>query len=131
LSYLIDTDWVVDWLAERRTALQLLRDLGREGVFVSLMTYGEVYEGILFGSNPSIMEARFNDFLSVATLLAFDEETMLVYARIRGELRRSGRPIGEGDLLIAASAIRHGAELVTRNLRDFARIPGLRLYKSS
>ncbi|MBI4493912.1 MAG: type II toxin-antitoxin system VapC family toxin [Chloroflexi bacterium] len=51
------------------------------------------------------------------------------FARIRGQLRRSGRVVGDPDLLIAATALHHHLILVTRNLRDFSRIPDLKLYQ--
>lgn len=45
---------------------------------------------------------------------------------VRVALEAEGAPIGPHDLLIAATALRHHAELVTRNIREFARVPGLR-----
>jgi predicted nucleic acid-binding protein len=49
------------------------------------------------------------------------------YVLIRGSLRRQGRLIAQPDLLIAATAIHHDLTLVTRNLRHYERIPGLKL----
>ncbi len=51
------------------------------------------------------------------------------FARIRGGLRRSGQLIGDPDLLIAATALHYDLTLVTRNVKDFQRTPGLRLYQ--
>lgn len=53
------------------------------------------------------------------------------FARIRGELRRTGNIIGDFDILIAATALHHNLTLVTRNLRDYNRIPNLDIYKAS
>lgn len=50
------------------------------------------------------------------------------FARLRGDLRRKGQLIGDPDILIAATALHHDLMLVTRNLRDFQRVPGLTLY---
>ena len=47
------------------------------------------------------------------------------YADIRMALERAGTPIGSNDLLIAAHARARGLTLVTHNLREFARVPGL------
>ncbi len=49
------------------------------------------------------------------------------YGRLRTFLRRQGTPIGGMDLLIAAHALAENAVLVTNNLREFGRVPGLRL----
>ncbi|NTV10422.1 MAG: type II toxin-antitoxin system VapC family toxin [Zoogloea sp.] len=59
-------------------------------------------------------------------LLAFDSECALHAARIRIDLEAAGAPIGPHDTLIAAMALRHQATLVTRNTREFSRVPGLR-----
>ncbi|MGK2951982.1 MAG: type II toxin-antitoxin system VapC family toxin [Thiobacillus sp.] len=57
--------------------------------------------------------------------LPFDSECAAHAARIRVELEAAGTPIGPHDTLIAATALRHQATLVTRNVREFARVPGL------
>ena len=49
----------------------------------------------------------------------------LAYADIRAVLERQGEPIGEMDMMIAASALSGGYVLVTNNTRHFRRVPGL------
>jgi tRNA(fMet)-specific endonuclease VapC len=58
-------------------------------------------------------------------VLPFDAECAAHAARIRVTLEAAGTPIGPHDTLIAASALRHQATLVTRNVREFSRVPGL------
>jgi tRNA(fMet)-specific endonuclease VapC len=60
-------------------------------------------------------------------LLPFDSECAAQAARLRVDLEALGTPIGIGphDTLIAATALRHQATLVTRNVREFSRVPGL------
>ena len=50
-----------------------------------------------------------------------------VYAQRKARLRRAGRPVGEFDLLIGATAIAHNLTLVTRNTRDFVNLESIRL----
>jgi len=57
--------------------------------------------------------------------LPFDSECADHAARIRATLEAAGNPIGPHDILIAAIALRHGAALITRNVREFSRVPGL------
>jgi tRNA(fMet)-specific endonuclease VapC len=57
--------------------------------------------------------------------LPFDSECAGHAARIRADLEAAGTPIGPHDTLIAATALRHQATLVTRNVREFSRVPGL------
>lgn len=58
-------------------------------------------------------------------LLPFDSECAAQAARIRADLEAAGTPVGPLDTLIAATALRHQATLVTRNVREFSRVPGL------
>ena len=58
-------------------------------------------------------------------LLPFVSECAAIAARIRVDLEAKGTPIGPHDTLIAATALRHQATLVTRNVREFSRVPGL------
>ena len=57
--------------------------------------------------------------------LPFDSECASHAARIRVALEAAGIPIGLHDTLIAATAMRHQATLVTRNVREFSRVQGL------
>ena len=58
-------------------------------------------------------------------VLPFDSECAAHAARIRAELESMGTPIGPHDTLIAATALRHQATLVTRNVREFSRVSSL------
>jgi tRNA(fMet)-specific endonuclease VapC len=58
-------------------------------------------------------------------ILPFDSECAAVAARLRAELEAAGTPMGPHDTLIAATALRHQATLVTRNVRAFSRVAGL------
>lgn len=59
--------------------------------------------------------------------LPFDDRCADAYGIIRSHLVAQGTPIGPNDLLIAATAIAYDCSLVTRNRREFERVPGLRL----
>ena len=69
--------------------------------------------------------AALAQFLRPLQMLSFDSECATIAARIRVDLEAVGTPIGPHDTLIAATALRHQATLVTRNVREFARVPGL------
>lgn len=58
-------------------------------------------------------------------VLPFDSACAAHAASIRVALEAAGTPIGPHDTLIAATALRHQATLVTRNVREFSRVPGL------
>ncbi len=127
--YLVDTDWVAPFLKGRPEAVQLLTALSADGLAISLITYGEIYEGIYYGRNPTVAEAGFREFLRGVRILPLTRPITRRYARIRGDLRARGLLIGDGDLLIAATALHHGLTLVTGNVRHFERIPGLTIHQ--
>jgi tRNA(fMet)-specific endonuclease VapC len=69
--------------------------------------------------------AALSQLLRPMQLLPFDSECAAQAARLRVALEAAGTPIGPHDTLIAATALRHQATLVTRNVREFSRVPGL------
>ena len=131
MIYLIDTDWVIDYLKGIPRAIVLLRALAYEGAAISLITYGEIYEGIYGSLDRSGSEERFRNFLDEVSVLPLDQPIMRRFPLLRDSLRRVGRPIGDLDLLIAATALQHSLALVTRNLGHFQRISGLQLYEQN
>ena len=66
------------------------------------------------------------DVVQCLHVLPFDSECAAHAARLRVALEAAGTPIGPHDTMIAATALRHGATLVTRNVREFSRVAGLR-----
>jgi predicted nucleic acid-binding protein len=131
MSYLVDSDWVADYLKGRKAAFELLTSLGREGIDISLITFGEIYEGIYYGPDPESHETGFREFLKWVNVLPLNRWIMQRFARIRGQLRLKGQLIGDPDILIAATALHHNLTLATRNIKDFQRIPDLKLYQPS
>lgn len=100
----------------------LVRHAGR--VAVPVVVLGE----FLYGISRSRHRRHYEDWLA-AHLPGFEvfrvtEETAAVYARVRGGLRRAGRPIPANDLWIAALALQHGMPVVSRD-GHFDVVPGL------
>jgi predicted nucleic acid-binding protein len=96
---------------------------------VSIITYGEIYEGIFYGTDPQKYERGFTQFLREVDVLRLNRAIMKQFARIRGHLRQTGNMVGLADLLIGTTALYHDLTVVTRNLKDFQRIPDLKLYQ--
>jgi tRNA(fMet)-specific endonuclease VapC len=131
MSYLVDSDWVADFLKGKRQAVDLLSRLAGEGLAISIITFGEIYEGIYYGGNPRENERGFLQFLRFVDVLPLNRQTMKKFARIRGELRRRGHLIGDSDLLIASTGLQHNLTLLTRNLSHFGRVPDLKIHPVS
>lgn len=119
----------MDYLKGLPQAVEFLDSLTSELPAISIITYGEIYEGIYFGSAPDVAEQGFSDFLYEFDVISLDEDTMKRFALIRGNLRQAGQAIGDPDILIAATALQHDLTLVSRNARHFERIPGLKLLR--
>jgi predicted nucleic acid-binding protein len=129
MSYLLETDRVVDWLKGRSDAVDLVGRLANNGVAISLITYGEIYDGIYHGHNPDQRERDFERFLRIVDIVPLTQPILRLFARERGRLRQQGQTVSDMDLLIAATAIHHQLVLVTRNLRHYSRVSGLQIYR--
>lgn len=129
MAYLIDSDWVIDYLADAPKALELLERLAEEGIAISIITYMEVYQGVERSANPEEAETKVNAFLQSVPLLPFSPTVARRCARLREALRRQGKRVNARalDLIIAATALEHDLTLITRNTEDYADVPGLKL----
>ncbi len=130
MRHLVDSDWLIDASGGVPRAIQLIGRLSFEGLGVTIISVGEVYEGAFALPDPAVALAAYQDFLNDFAIILLTESIMIVFGRIRSRLRQQGQLIPDMDLLIAATAIHHDLTLVTRNLRHFERIPDLRLYHS-
>lgn len=68
---------------------------------------------------------RVTRFCAQFESFSFDDDAAVHYGQVRAQLRREGALIGANDLLIAATALANELVLVTRNVREFRRVPGL------
>ena len=91
----------------------------------SLISLAELYEGLLTSSTPEKDEPILQDFLASVEPLTLDDEICRIFALERRRLRAAGTLIGDFDLLIGATALRHDLTLLTNNRRHFERIQGL------
>lgn len=129
MAYLIDSDWVIDHLTGIPDASGLLLRLAPAGIAISIITYMEVYQGVLMSTDQAAAELRFRELVETLPLLPLSPAVARRCAAVRADLRRQGRRVGGRalDLIIAATALEFNLTLVTRNLRDYRDIPGLSL----
>lgn len=131
MSYLFDSDWLVDMLRGVQHSIELANELHERGVSTSIITVGEIYDGAFNSVDPQQRLAYYRTFFAGFSIINLTDDVMETFARERAALRRQGQPIADMDLLIAATAITHDLTLVTRNTRHFRRIPSLKLYQST
>ena len=93
---------------------------------ISSIVLFELRYGTAKSQRPEATAARLNTFLEgPLEIIEFDDEDAADAGAIRATLERTGTPIGAYDVLIAGQAHRRGLTVVTANVREFSRIPGL------
>ncbi len=128
MAYLFDTDAISETLRRRPAPSYLawLRGVPREEQYTSAVCVGELYAGAFRSRTRERHLANIEKrVLEAVTALPFDVAVARVFGQIRAELAGEGARLADADLEIAATAIYHGLELVTGNLRHFERVPGL------
>jgi tRNA(fMet)-specific endonuclease VapC len=128
MKFFLDTNICI-YIIKRRPP-QVLRkfetfkinDLG-----ISSITLAELEFGVYLSKYPEKNQEALNEFLSPLEILSFDDRAAFSYGEIRAFLQQRGLKIGAMDMLIAAQAKSLSIPLVTNNLKEFKRIPGLRL----
>ena len=94
---------------------------------MSVVTLAELEYGIAKSSRPARNRAALEQFTSPLEVADFDRDATVAYGRVRAQLEKKGQPIGSLDLLIAAHAISLDVRLITHNVREFGKVPGLRI----
>lgn len=125
LKYLLDTHIVIYVIEQRPPAAQAVfnRHAGQRAI--SAITLSDLVHGAEKSSDPARNLAIVEDFRSRIALLDCGERAAHHCGSIRAALEKAGTPIGVNDLHLAAQARSEGLTLVTNNLREFQRVPGL------
>lgn len=94
---------------------------------ISVITLAELEYGVTKSSRPAKNREALEQFVSPLEVAPFDRQATAAYGRLRTTLEKKGQPIGSMDLLIAAHAISLDVRLITHNVKEFGRVPGLRI----
>jgi predicted nucleic acid-binding protein len=130
VTYLVDTDWVIDFLIGRADAGRLFSQILPAGAAISIITYMETVEGIRGSRNPATSWIAFRGLVQAIDVLGMTEAIAERAADIRLYLRQQKRQVHERalDIIVAATALEHGLTLVTRNSRHYRDIPTLSIF---
>ena len=129
MAVLLDSSVLIE--AERRqyplSSIVALAD-GGESMAIPALAVSEMLLGVYL-SRPSLRRSRREEFVERLIdrfdVLAFELPAARIYARIWADLRRAGNLIAPQDLIIGCTALQYGYDVLTHNMRDFDRIPGL------
>lgn len=127
IKYMLDTNILIYTIRNRPTKVREAFKRHSEYLAMSTVTLGE----LIYGAEKSTQSARnLADIEALAArmdVVPFDSEAAMHFGQVRAELANSGKLIGPYDLMIAGHARSRGLILVTNNLREFKRVPGLRV----
>jgi tRNA(fMet)-specific endonuclease VapC len=128
--FLLDTNVCIH-LINRGPQVEMLAGrigcYGRDQVLISSITLAELEFGIAKSQRRAQHRLRFDLFLAQFEIALFDPRAAAFYGPLRASLQAVGKLIGPLDTLIAAHALALDTCLVTHNVREFERVPGLRI----
>lgn len=127
LRYMLDTNICIYVVKDRPPGLRERFEELVDELSISVITLSE----LLYGAENSARRPEnlraIEQFAGRLDILPFTADAAAHYGQIRAALRRAGRPAGVHDMLIGAHARSDGLILVTNNMREFARMPGLQI----
>ena len=126
--YALDSSICIDFMRGRLPgSYELLSQDDPRLYKIPAIVEGELYLGAEKDSNPERKRRLVEKFLAPFEVVPFDSKCALTYAQIRAKLERQGKLIGPNDMLIAATAVANNLVLITNNVKEFKRVPGLSL----
>lgn len=127
MRYLLDTNVVSHLVREPQGPVaQRLLAVGPERAGISIVVACEIRFGLAKSTSRRLVR-RLESVLEQLAILPLEAPVDEHYGEIRWLLERSGTPIGPNDLLIAAHARALDLTMVTENVREFERVPDLRV----
>src|SRR6185369_124510 len=127
LRYLLDTNVLSDLVRNPQGVVtrQIIK-LGQDTVCTSIIVACELRFGAAKKGSARLTE-QLELILDALPILPLEAGADSIYGEVRAALEKAGQPIGPNDLLIASQALALGLTLVTDNIREFERVPGLKL----
>ncbi|WP_310611454.1 type II toxin-antitoxin system VapC family toxin [Limnohabitans sp.] len=125
LKYLLDTNIVIYVIKRRPIEVLGLFNEHAGRMAMSAITLSELYHGAEKSAKVSQNLEVIEEFSSLLEVLPYTAKASAHYGSIRSALEKAGQPIGVNDLHIAAHARSEGLVVVTNNVSEFARVPGL------
>lgn len=125
--YALDTNSLIHFFKGVGNVGARLAECSPAQVGIPIIVVYEIETGIAKSSQPQKRRRQFSSLLDSVRVLPFDAEAARRSAVVRAKMESEGTPIGPLDTLIAGIALAQRATLVTRNTREFGRVPGLAL----
>jgi len=126
MIYVLDTDTVSLIVRKNPSVIANLIRHEDDEICISAISYAELRYGLEKKGSDRLF-AEVTAILGKLSIIAFDESQSELYGKTRVALEKSGTPLGDMDMLIAAAALSAGAVLVSHNTSHFFRIKGLKV----
>ena len=127
MKYLLDTNTLIYAQKRQGKCLQRIEQHLPEALVWSVVSVQELVYGMGKSTYPERMQAYLAALKHLYAVLDYNTACAERAGQLRAELEQQGTPIGPYDLQISATALVHELTVVTRNTREFARVPGLLL----
>jgi tRNA(fMet)-specific endonuclease VapC len=127
LQYMLDTNICIHVVKNYPPELRERFNQLAEQLCISSITLGELYYGAEKSARQVEDLQAVEQFAARLEVLSFSPKAAAHYGQIRAEIERHGNLVGSHDMLIGAHARSEGLIVVTNNLREFRRLPGLRV----
>ena len=128
MAVLIDASILIEYERGRLNLERHLAQRQQEEFFLSVVTASELLHGVHRAVQSGVRAKRsafVEALLERFPLLPIDLATARAHAQVWAELTAAGKMIGPNDLWLAATCLAHGLTMVTANVREFTRVPGL------
>jgi tRNA(fMet)-specific endonuclease VapC len=125
MSWLLDTNACIGLMKLHGPLTTKAREIGPAELAVSSITLAELWFGAASSERPQRSRDDQDAFLAPFRVVDFDAAAADRYALAKAVLVARGRPIGDRDLMIAAIALANRMTVVTNNVSEFTRVPGL------
>jgi len=125
MTYMMDTNTCIFLMKNFPKVVAEFKAKRSRGVAISSITASELYYGVHNSPTPKALAVHLANFLIGVPVLDYSDTAGDSYGRIRAELKRKNKLIGELDMLIAAHAKSQNLILITNNTREFERVSGL------
>jgi tRNA(fMet)-specific endonuclease VapC len=127
LAYMLDTNICIYVMKTYPPALRDKFNALADQLCISSITLGELHYGAEKSGRHKDNLLAIGNFVARLQVLPFAEKAAAHYGQLRAELERAGTPCGSHDMQIAAHARSEGLIVVTNNIREFSRMPGMRV----
>ena len=128
MKYMLDTNTCI-YIIKRKPVevIAHFRQLQISQVSISSITLSELEYGVIKSSRPAQNHSALAQFLAPIEILHYGDAAAQHYGELRVYLEKQGTPIGSLDMLIAAHALSTGCILITNNVKEFERVPNLKI----